>query len=349
MTVDERLARSQQVDWLTARQRPDDSSDYARAAKAAATNKSHLKRFRTWGQYTDTPELRAEFARDSDLWVPRVLSEAWSKQAECLDCYQRFFTKARFWPRLKQNWEESAAFRLDLIGEPFLIESTYEGEAMPAMSAEIAGHLMLLTFVEELLYGRKGTVDLRHYWYNETYSAIAEVGGGFGAMAIMAIDLFDDLGSYTIVDIPQVLALVYVLASLTLPHEKIVKLNVVDATSSDAEASLDNVPVELFFSSSAYSELHPLIRRRYYETLVQRAPLGLIIDNSYTQWQRGMFDLGGGDSGGVGGWMNSLDNATLETNASDIYGKGVDSRHSLPVRGLVERFDIEPFSDFSAK
>ena len=31
--------------------------------------------------------------------------------------------------------------------------------------------------------------------------------------------------------------------------------------------------------------------------------------------------------------MNSLDNATLETNASDIYGKGVDSRHSLPVRG----------------
>ena len=266
-------------------------NSYQLAAHAAATDVTELMQFRQWENYDDLHDP------DLNLWVPRALYPAWSKSPAAMDCYSATFMKARFWPKLLENYDNSAARKLDVLGSPAL-HPISDDPTMPLMSSEIASHLMHLATVESILYDENGEQRLSPANVNQPLS-ITEVGGGFGAAAILAIDLFDELERYVIVDLPQPILLVKTLSEVILPAEKRQKLILADATDPDVEHHLDRVPTKFFLSCSAYSELHPALRRRYFDTIIQKSDFGMIIDNSYLQWSRGMFDLNTTHSGGV--------------------------------------------------
>ena len=79
----------------------DRMSIYQEASHVAATDGDELMSFRHWDDYDKLHDERF------NLWVARALAPAWQKSPAAIDCYAAAFTKARFWPKLKDNWEEN--------------------------------------------------------------------------------------------------------------------------------------------------------------------------------------------------------------------------------------------------
>jgi len=102
------------------------------------------------------------------------------------------------------------------------------------------------------------------------YADVVEVGGGYGGLARM-IHAFHTPKSYTIVDLPEALAL----AKRFLEAYDIVNVNYVSCLEYG-----ENLPIDTFISNYALTELTRNVQAGYIDKLMHRAKCGYVTYNS---------------------------------------------------------------------
>jgi len=110
------------------------------------------------------------------------------------------------------------------------------------------------------------------------YKNIVEVGGGFGSMCII-MDAIYNFESYTIIDLPEVVALVDKYLSL-IPEIRS-RVNLVPCNDVEKIRSLG--PFDLFISDSALAECNSETQQFYLDSLMKKSDHGYIVYNTLRQ------------------------------------------------------------------
>ena len=126
---------------------------------------------------------------------------------------------------------------------------------------------------------------IRQHYQPEEAVDIVEIGGGFGGLCFAMAQFGDQraLGSYTLIDLPEVLELQRACLSVLKPHYA--QLNLVTAASDFKDVPADHFLIAYY----SLAEFPPAQRLRYLELLLPRSRHGLVLWNN---WRNEPLDVG---------------------------------------------------------
>lgn len=125
-------------------------------------------------------------------------------------------------------------------------------------------------------------INLDHFFSIEEYfflkdnmditsvSNVLEIGAGFGRTAQALLKLIKSIRSYTIIDIPEVLALSHRYLSQVLSAEEFAKLIFIDAMELD-DANLVGESYDLVINIDSFQEMQPEIVEFYMRVFIRKA------------------------------------------------------------------------------
>lgn len=99
---------------------------------------------------------------------------------------------------------------------------------------------------------------------------VLEIGAGFGRTAQALVKLVANLKTYTIIDLPEVLALSSAYLKLVLAEDEFAKLHFVDALSLDTERH-DFPPIDLVINIDSFQEMPRQTIQYYFRQFIDSA------------------------------------------------------------------------------